>query len=180
MGKNVCIISTSLRKNGNSEELADEFARGAREQGHKVEKVTLYDKNIQFCIGCLSCQTTCQCVLKDDANDIIRKMCNSDVLVFASPIYFYEMTGQMKTLLDRTNPIFPAEYAFNDIYLLATAADVNESAMDGALKGLQGWIDCFEKARLAGVVRGTGVDKIGAIKNTPDILKQAYEMGKSI
>lgn len=180
MKKHVCIISTSPRKNGNSEILADEFARGAREQGHEVEKITLYDKNINFCIGCLSCQTTCQCVLKDDANAIIKKMCNADVLVFASPIYFYEMCGQMKTLLDRSNPIFPAEYNFRDVYLLATAADNNKTAMDGALKGLQGWIDCFEKAKLAGVVRGTGANYIGTIKDVPDVLQQAHEMGKSI
>ena len=86
-----------------------------------------------------------------------QTMRSAEVIVFATPIYFYEMCGQMKTLLDRTNPLFPSDYAFRDIYLLASAADGAESAMDGAVKGLQGWIDCFEKARLKGVVRGVGV-----------------------
>lgn len=65
-------------------------------------------------------------------------MRSAEVIVFATPIYFYEMCGQMKTLLDRTNPLFPSDYAFRDIYLLASAADGAESAMDGAVKGLAG------------------------------------------
>lgn len=103
-----------------------------------------------------------------------------DVLVFATPIYFYEMSGQMKTLLDRTNPLFPAEYEFRDIYLLATSADEEESSMEAAVKGLEGWISCFEKSRLAGVVRGTGADKKGAIEECREALSAAYEMGRNV
>ena len=108
----------------------------------------------------------------------MQKMAKADVLVFATPIYFYEMSGQMKTLLDRTNPLFPVDYAFRDIYLLTTAADKEESAMDGAVKGLEGWIACYEKARLAGTVFGGGADTIGAIQGN-SALKEAYEMGKN-
>ena len=107
-------------------------------------------------------------------------MRRADVLVFATPIYFYEMSGQMKTLLDRTNPLFPAEYAFRDIYLLATAADGDESAMDGVVKGLEGWISCFDRAKLSGVVRGVGVDGLGAIQAYPALLEQAAQMGRSL
>ena len=121
--KTVLIISTSPRKGGNSEILADEFAAGAREAGHDVEKVCLYDKTINFCKGCLACQKTQRCVIHDDADAIARKMKDADVLVFATPIYYYEMCGQMKTMLDRANPLFPAEYAFRDIYLLASAEE---------------------------------------------------------
>lgn len=180
MKKHVLILSTSPRKGGNSERLADEFAKGAKEAGHNVEKICLYDKTIGFCRGCLSCQTTKRCVLKDDANAIVEQMLHADVLVFATPIYFYEMSGQMKTLLDRTNPAFSAEYAFRDIYLLATSADTNDASMDGAVKGLQGWIDCFEKTKLAGVVRGTGADKRGSIEEVPTALNAAYTMGRKV
>ena len=107
-------------------------------------------------------------------------MLSADVLVFATPIYFYEMSGQMKTLLDRSNPLFPADYAFREIYLLAASADENSDSMDGAVKGLQGWIDCFERAKLAGVLRGTGLDAVGAAKNAPLVLKAAYDMGKTL
>ena len=121
--KTVLIISTSPRKGGNSEILADEFAAGAREAGHDVEKVCLYDKTINFCKGCLACQKTQRCVIHDDADAIARKMKDADVLVFATPIYYYEMCGQMKTILDRANPLFPAEYDFRDISLLASAEE---------------------------------------------------------
>lgn len=177
MSKNILVISTSLRHGGNSETLADEFARGARDAGHQVEKVCLYDKTINFCKGCLACQKTRRCVIHDDADIIAQKMLNADVIVFATPIYYYEMCGQMKTMLDRSNPLFPSDYAFRDIYLLASAADGEESAMDGAVKGLKGWVACFEKARLKGVVRGVGADGTGAIQRVPAALKAAYDMG---
>lgn len=180
MSKQVLIISTSPRKGGNSERLADEFAKGAREGGHNVEKICLYDQKIQFCKGCLVCQKTKECFLKDDANEIVEKMIHADTIVFATPIYFYEMSGQMKTLLDRSNPAFAAPYNFRDIYLLATAADTSEDSMDGAIKGLQGWIACFAGTRLAGVVKGLGVDGVGSIVEAPAAMKAAYEMGRGI
>lgn len=180
MSKKILVISTSPRMGGNSETLAEEFIRGAKEAGHETEKVCLYDKTIGFCKGCLACQQTETCVIHDDAAAIIDQMRQADVVVFATPVYFYEMSGQMKTLLDRTNPLFPGEYSFRDIYLLAASADEEEASMDGAVKGLEGWISCFERSRLAGVVRGTGADKKGDIKNRPEILTAAYEMGKNV
>ncbi len=179
MSKNILVLSTSPRIGGNSETLADAFIKGAKEAGNEVKKVCLYDKRIEFCKGCLACQTTEACILHDDAAEIVSQMKEADVLVFATPIYFYEMSGQMKTLLDRTNPLFPAEYKFRDIYLLAASADEEESSMDAAVKGLEGWISCFEKSRLAGVVRGTGADKKGQIENCKKALSAAYEMGKN-
>lgn len=179
MNKSVLIISTSPRKGGNSDTLAEEFARGAREAGNQVEKIELYDKTIGFCKGCLACQKTLRCVIHDDADTIAQKMLTADVIVFATPIYYYEMCGQMKTMLDRANPLYSAGYAFRDIYLLATAADADKSAMDGAVKGLEGWIACFEKARLADTVFGGGADAIGTIQGNP-ALDEAYEMGKRV
>lgn len=180
MKKNILILSTSPRKGGNSDTLADEFTRGARDAGHDAEKISLAGKTIGFCRGCLACQKTERCVIQDDASVIVQKMRDADVLVFATPIYFYEMSGQMKTLLDRSNPLFPADYAFREIYLLAASADENRDSMDGAVKGLQGWIDCFERAKLAGVLRGTGLDAVGTAKNAPLVLKAAYDMGKTL
>ena len=180
MKKNILILSTSPRKGGNSDTLTNEFTRGARDAGHDAEKISLAGKSIGFCRGCLACQKTERCIIQDDANAIVQKMLSADVLVFATPIYFYEMSGQIKTLLDRSNPLFPADYAFREIYLLAASADENRDSMDGAVKGLQGWIDCFERAKLAGVLRGTGLDAVGAAKNAPLVLKAAYDMGKTL
>lgn len=170
---------TSPRKGGNTEMLADEFARGAKNAGNQVEKICLYDKTIDFCKGCLACQKTQRCVIHDDGDMIIQKMLTADSIVFATPIYFYEMCGQMKTMLDRTNPLFPSDYTFRDIYFLMTAADGEERATDGAVKGLQGWIDCFEKSHLAGVVFAGNVGFAGAMKGHV-ALQRAYEMGKKI
>lgn len=179
MCKNILILSTSPRKGGNSDILADEFAKGATDAGNTVEKICLYNKTLNFCKGCLSCQKTSRCAIHDDADPIVQKMLLADVIAFSTPIYFYEMCGQMKTLLDRSNPLYISNYAFRRIYLLATSADTDKRAMDGAIKGLEGWISCFERASLAGVVRGTGADEKGAIKGSPAI-EEAYRLGKEI
>ncbi|HMM05912.1 MAG TPA: flavodoxin family protein [Clostridiales bacterium] len=179
MSKNVLVISTSPRQNGNSETLATTFAQGAQDAGHSVEVIRLHDKKIGFCIGCLTCQKTKHCIIHDDADMIVQKMLTAEVIAFATPVYFYEMSGQMKTMLDRTNPLYPADYAFRDIYLLATAAEEEESAMDGTVRGLQGWLRCFEKTSLKGVIRGTGVFDVGDMKGHP-ALQEAYELGKAL
>lgn len=179
MSKTVLVLSTSPRKGGNSDALADAFVRGAQEAGNQVEKITLYDKTIGFCKGCLSCQNTQRCIIRDDADAITQKMLTADVIAFATPIYYYGMCGQMKTLLDRANPLFPAAYQFRDIYLLAAAAEADEHTVVGAVTGLQGWIDCFEKARLAGTVFAGGVTAVGEIQGHP-ALQQAYETGKTV
>lgn len=180
MSKKVIVISTSFRRGGNSDTLADEFIRGAIESGNEVEKISLKGKTIGFCKGCLACQKTQVCVIKDNAVEIAEKVKNTDVIVFATPIYYYEMSGQMKTLLDRFNPLFPSDYSFREVYLIAAAADDDSKAVDTAIKGLQGWIDCFDKAKLSGVIRGIGVTEIGDIKQQVKILSEAYEIGKAI
>ena len=104
MAKNILILSASLRAGSNSEALASAFADGARAAGHAVEVISLRGKNIAFCRGCLACQTLGRCVIDDDAVAITEKMQHADVIVFATPIYYYEMSGQLKTLLDRATP----------------------------------------------------------------------------
>ena len=95
MGKNVLIISTSLRAGSNSDILARECERGAKEAGNEVEFISLKGKQIKYCIGCLACQSKGSCVLKDDMPEIIAKVKKAEVIVYATPIYYYEMAGQM-------------------------------------------------------------------------------------
>ena len=85
--KKVLIISSSLRVGSNSEILAHEAEKGAIEAGNEVELITLKDKNIQFCRGCLACQKLGKCVIQDDMNTLIEKVQKADVLIFATPIY---------------------------------------------------------------------------------------------
>lgn len=104
MSKKVLILSSSFRKGGNSDTLCDQFAMGARDAGHAVEKIFLNDKHIGYCRGCGVCNTTHKCIQKDDMAEILNKMVEADVIVMGTPVYFYSMNGQMKTLIDRTVP----------------------------------------------------------------------------
>ena len=128
----------------------------------------------------MTCQKTGHCVLKDDVAEIMAKVKEAEVVVFATPIYYYEMCGQMKTLLDRLNPLYESDYKFRDIYMLATAADDDAHAIDKAYNGLQGWVDCFEKAELKGYVFGSGIAEPGDAKNHAETLLDAYNLGKSL
>ena len=179
MGKTVLIVSSSPRKNGNSETLADAFAKGAREAGHSVETVRLREKQLGFCKGCLTCLKLGHCVIQDDAVEIAAKMHDADVLVFATPVYYYSVCGQLKTMLDRANPLFGSDYAFTEAYLLATAADDGRSTFDGAKKAVQGWVDCFSRCTLAGTVFAGGVNGVGEITGRP-ALEQARRMGMGV
>lgn len=179
MSKNILIVSTSLRKNSNSEELADAFLKGAQEAGHNAQKISLRDKSIGFCQGCFACLKTGNCVIRDDAIEIAKQMHDADVLVFASPIYYYEMSGQMKTLLDRANSLYGSDYRFRDVYFLSTAAEDADGVDNRAISGLEGWIACFERAKMAGTVFAGGVNDAGEISGHP-ALQKAYEMGKAV
>lgn len=177
--KRVLVISTSLRQNSNSQMLADAFAKGAAEAGHLVEQVSLRGKDLRFCQGCLVCQKLGRCVLKDDMPELLQKLHDADAVAFATPIYYYEMSGQMKTFLDRTNPLYGGDYRFRDIYLLTAAAEDETDVPERALQGLEGWIDCFERARLAGSVFAGGVNGPGEAAGHP-ALQSAYALGKQV
>lgn len=177
--KTILIISASLRQHSNSEALASAFADGARAAGHSVETVSLAGKALSFCRGCLACQKLHRCIIRDDAVGIAEKMSRADALVFATPIYYYEMSGQLKTLLDRANPLYRSDYAFRDVYFLSAAAEDEEGVDERAVHGLEGWIACFERARLAGTVFAGGVNAAGEIAGHP-ALQRAYDMGKAI
>ncbi|MBQ7607608.1 MAG: flavodoxin family protein [Desulfovibrionaceae bacterium] len=177
MAKKVLILSASPRKKSNSDAMAQAFMEGAEKAGHSVEKISLRDKTINFCKGCMACQKTKHCVQHDDAEGIAEKMRTADVICFATPIYYYAVSGQLKTMLDRSNPLYPAEYSFRDIYLLASSADKSPKAIEGAIKDIEGWVACFKKSRLAGVVHGAGVTNEDDIKNRPDIVQKSRSLG---
>lgn len=177
---NVLVITTSLRAKSNSDILTERLIAGAKDAGHNVESISLKGKEIQFCIGCLACQKTQKCVLKDDAIEIAEKVKNADTLVFATPIYYYEMSGQMKTLLDRMNPLYPSDYKFRKVYMISTATEDEEYVPEKAVSGLQGWIDCFEKAEFAGSLFCGGISDMGEAAEKKEEQNEAYEFGKAI
>ena len=194
MSKKILVISTSLRNNSNTDILADEFIKGAESSGHEVEKISLRDKKINFCLGCDVCQKTQRCVLEDDTSEIVKKMHETDVIVFAAPVYFGGVSGQMQTLLDRTYPLFPWKlnleqtHRFRDVYLLTASASASNEFSDGVIEKIENWIKhfngvwvrCPESAKLAGVTRGLGVHEAGEIRKHPNKMNEAYEMGKAV
>lgn len=177
--KKILAISCSPRTGGNSDILMDEFIRGAKSSGNVVEKISLAGKQINFCKGCWGCLKTGQCVIDDDAESIVAKMRMADVIVFATPIYYYQMCGQMKTLLDRTNVMYGKKYSFREIYILSTAEASGDYVFENAINGLKGWIRVFHEAELKGMVCAGKVAEKGAIKGN-NVLKKAYKMGQNI
>ena len=176
----VLVITTSLRAKSNSDRLAEELIRGAKDAGHEVEQISLKGKEIRFCIGCLSCQKTQKCVLKDDVVRIAEKVKEAETLVFVTPIYYYEMSGQMKTLLDRMNPLYPSDYKFRKVYMLSVAAEDEDYVPEKAVSGLQGWVDCFEKAELAGTLFCGGISDPNEATGRSVELDEAYQFGKQL
>ncbi len=178
MGKKVLILSGSPRKSGNSDLLCDEFMRGASEAGHKVEKIRVQEKSIACCIACYACRDTGICAIKDDMADIMQKMIDCDVMVLASPVYFYSIDAQLKAVIDRSVCRW-TEVKGKEMYYIMTAADGERNAMDTTLACFRGYADCVEGAVEKGIIYGTGVYHAGEIKDTK-YMQEAYEMGKNI
>ena len=103
MSKNILIISSSMSGTRHTKKLCEQFEKGAIESLNNVELLELKGKKINYCLGCNTCQKNGGiCVYKDDVPEILEKMLKADIIVLASPIYFYSITGQMKTLIDRS------------------------------------------------------------------------------
>jgi len=178
MSKKVLVLSASPRRGGNSDLLCDQFMLGAKEAGNQAEKIFLGDKKIGYCTGCGSCFTSHKCVQKDDMAEVLEKMTTADVIVMATPVYFYSMDAQMKTMIDRTCPRY-TEIGNKDIYFIVAAADSRKQAMERTLEGFRGFTSLLSGVKEKGIIYGTGAWKIGDIKESKAMV-QAYEMGKTI
>jgi multimeric flavodoxin WrbA len=179
MSKKVLILSASPRKGGNSDVLCDQFLLGTKEAGNQVEKIFIRDKKIGFCLGCDACKKNGgKCVQKDDMAEILAKIIAADVIVMATPVYYYTMNGQMKTVIDRTYSGFN-DIGNKEIYLIATAADGSKEAMERTIEGFRGFMSCFGGMVEKGIIYGTGVWNIGDVKKS-SAMGQAYEMGKAV
>ena len=130
MKKRILLLSSSPRRHGNSDRLCDEFLRGAREAGHDAEKISLRDCRIGYCTGCGVCYDTRTCPQRDDAAQIVGNMIAADVIVLATPVYFYTMSAQMKTLIDRCCARY-TEMTGKEFYFIVAAADDSKAAMNG-------------------------------------------------
>lgn len=177
--KKVLILAGSPRKNGNSAALCEEFVRGAKEAGNDVELMYLRDKKIGYCIACYYCKDhDGVCIIKDDMAEILDKMNAADIIVMASPVYFYSIDAQMKALIDRTVAQW-LKIRDKTFYYIMTAAEDSDWVMDCTLECLRGLAKCLKGSREGGIICGKGVYEAGVIKGKP-IMHEAYEMGKTV
>lgn len=177
--KKILVLTSSARVKGNSDLLADEFIRGAQERGHEVEKINLSRQSIKGCLGCNACQRNVGvCVQKDDAIEIMQKMVDADAVVFASPVYYYDVNAQMKLLWDRTYSQLTT-WKDKTVYFITTGAAEEPSYFNHIIEGVKLYIGCFENITLGGYVLGLGTMAKGDVKNNK-AMEEAYQMGKSV
>ena len=174
MAKRILVVAASPRKDGNSDLLCERFIEGALEAGNIVEEVFLREQVIGFCRACDYCRDRA-CALRDDAASVLDKMAEADVVVLATPVYFYTMDAQMKVLIDRTVARY-ATLANKEFYFIATMADGDKALMERTFEGLRGFTDCLPGAVERGVVCGAGAWAKGDIEGSP-AMDEAYEMG---
>lgn len=177
MNKKILVLAGSPRKGGNSDLLCDAFIQGAGEAGHKAEKIYLRDLDIHPCLACYGCRGKGKCVMPDSMEALLDKMVEADVIMLATPVYFYSMDGQMKTMIDRTLPRY-TEIADKDFYFIATAA-AGKRAMERTMDALQGFTDCLPGASVKKMIYGEGVYQKGEVRDTK-AWKKAYEAGQSV
>lgn len=177
--KNILIFSSSPRRGGNSDTLCDRFMAGSLDKGHHVEKIFLADKHINYCTGCSVCSLYGKpCPQKDDVAELVEKMIQADVIVLATPVYFYTMSGQMKTFIDRCCARY-TEISNKEFYFIATAAEGEKQLLERTFDSLRGFTDCLEGVVEKGCLYGCGVWKMGDIDGTP-LLDEAYRMGANV
>lgn len=177
--KNVLVISASPRRGGNTDLLCDEFVRGAKEAGARVEKIFLGDYDIKFFQEADERHVGDSAnVATDDAPMIVRKMMDADIIVLSSPVYFMNINGQMKTLIDRTYSHF-MELKDKEFYYITACADNAESTANFAITGFRGFVMCLPNPTERGMIKAIGLGRKGSVKGTV-FMQQAYELGKGV
>lgn len=179
MSKKILILSGSPRKGGNSDLLCDEFMKGAQESGNQAEKIFLRSKKVMPCNACYYCKDhDGQCAIRDDMGEILDKMQKADVIVMASPVYFYSIDAQMKAVIDRCVARW-TNIPDKEFYYIMTAAEDSDTVMDCTLECFRGFAACLDGAREKGVIYGKGVYEAGDIRKMP-AMQEAYEMGRQV
>ena len=176
---NILILSGSPRKGGNTDLLVEAFVKGAS-QKHQVEIVSVHDYKVNPCLGCNACFKSKDntCAQKDDMVIIYEKMAHADMLVMASPVYFYGLSAQLKTIIDRLHNPIRDTFRIKKMALLLVGAATLPELFDSILAQYQLCLNFFQLED-AGRVLVRGVKDKGDIKNT-DALNKAFELGQEI
>ena len=174
----ILVITGSPRKNGNSNTLAEHFIRGAKEAGHEIVRFDAAFKDVHPCIACNKCGMNGECVFKDDFEFVRKHILDAGMVVFATPMYYFGISAQIKAVIDRFYAINGAIHVPKKAALLMTYADNNKRKEKAITDHYQvlleylGWSD-------AGRVIAPGVWPVGAVNHTK-YPEQAYRLGKSV
>lgn len=190
--KRILIVQGGGRANGNTARLVEAFARGAQDAGHQVEKVSLNHLEVRGCLGCNACRYGKPCVQKDDFSQLIPKILEADLLVFASPLYFWTISAKLKAFIERFYcfaqpdehpPLGRYEfYPVKDSALLMTSADHFFWTFQQAVSYYQFTMVNYIGFRDRGMLLAGGCGDTNGrpqIEKT-DYLEQAYQFGKTI
>lgn len=182
MAKQIVILNGSPRKNGNTSALIRSFTEGAESAGHTVSEFFLSSMHIQGCMGCFGGRSSmaCPCVQQDDMNRIYPAIRNCDVIVLASPLYYWNLSSQLRTAMDR---LFALEENDGNYLRGHSRSCVLLMAAEGydfadALTYYNHLAEHLQWNNLSYVLAG-GNKNVGDIIGTPE-LQQAYELGRSL
>ena len=178
--KNIVILMGSPRRGGNTELLTEAFINGARAAGNNIELICPAQKNINPCLGCNYCYADKKhrCVRKDDMSECYEKLAVADIIVIATPVYFYGVSAQLKCLIDRLHNPVRNTFHVKKLALLAVCADTNESVFD-SVKQMYFSVLKYFSLENAGIITVYGVKDKGDIVGSP-ALGQAEELGEVI
>jgi multimeric flavodoxin WrbA len=180
----------SPRRGGNTELLLEEALKGAEKEGAKVERLYLSDFTITPCKECHGCDDTGNCIILDDMEKIYPKLLEADVVILASPIFFYGVTAWAKALIDRSQALWARKYLLKDSslgkegkkkkgFFISVGATKGQKVFEGAILTVKYFFDVFN-AEYAGELLFRGVEAKGDILNHPEALQQAYEAGRKL
>jgi multimeric flavodoxin WrbA len=183
--KRVLILAASPRNNGNSTILASKAAEGVKAEGGEADVVRIGNLKIAPCNACDSCivKPEAGCVIKDDMQPLYQKIREANGIIFATPVYWFNISAQMKLLIDRAYAIQGKGYwAFTgkDVGVILTYGDEDVFA-SGGINALRSFQDIFAyvKANLVGTVYGSA-DKAGDIQANGKLLQKAYDLGRKL
>lgn len=175
--RNILVVVGSGNVHGNTNKLCDAFIQGVQEAGHHVKKVNL-NKNIQGCLGCLSCQKNGgHCVINDAMQPLYDEFIQADTIVLASPLYFWSISSRLKSFIDRLYAISKEDmYPYKETALIMSAGDDGFYTFEQAVSFYRffvnalGWKD-------KGMVLAKGCEE----NSVPELsIQEAYELGKSL
>lgn len=176
----ITVLVGSPRKGGNTEMLADAFIKGAEQAGHEIVKIHLRERKVNGCFGCDYCtKNDGKCVQKDDMQSIYDELYHTDILVLATPIYYFGITAQLKTVIDRFYPSLTKPFSATSAVFLVTYGDESSTEADMAIAHYRTIVSRGLGLKDLGVVTASGVLDRGDIAGH-ESLAQAEELGRRI